>query len=207
MEIEWDRSYTSSLRRGYIVDLFQKTGIFQEFKDTHWPEGNTPSGETVTRRYQRIKAAYEDFLSGRESEPIEDEFEDELDREFATEADLRDFLSKNLECIEPGLHLYEHAGIRGVEYPVSDGRIDILAVDRAGRFVVFELKVSQGRNRALGQLLYYMSWIDEHLGNGPCRGVIIARDITPDLALAVKRTQGVSLFRYKMTFSVEPADK
>ena len=80
-------------------------------------------------------------------------------------------------------------------------------MDRAGRFVVFELKVSQGRNRALGQLLYYMSWIDEHLGNGPCRGVIIARDITPDLALAVKRTQGVSLFRYKMTFSVEPADK
>ncbi len=26
MEIEWDRSYTSSVRRGYVVDLFTRGG-------------------------------------------------------------------------------------------------------------------------------------------------------------------------------------
>src|SRR5947199_6063 len=46
MVIEWDRSYTSSLRRGYIVDLFEKRGIFEEFKKSCWENGNTPAGES-----------------------------------------------------------------------------------------------------------------------------------------------------------------
>ncbi len=45
MVIEWDLSYTSSLRRGYIVELFEKNGIFEEFKKSCWPYGNTPGGE------------------------------------------------------------------------------------------------------------------------------------------------------------------
>jgi Endonuclease NucS C-terminal domain len=76
---------------------------------------------------------------------------------------------------------------------VDDGRIDILAVDKTGRHVVVELKVSRGRNRALGQLLYYMAWVDKNLGKGPCRGMIIAKEITDDLALAVRRVQGASI--------------
>ena len=31
MVIEWDSSYTSSLRRGYIVSLFENRGIFEDF--------------------------------------------------------------------------------------------------------------------------------------------------------------------------------
>jgi len=50
--------------------------------------------------------------------------------------------------------------------------------DKADRFVVFELKVTRGRNKALGQLLYYMGWVDKHLGKGPCRGIIVAREIS-----------------------------
>ena len=37
MDIEWDLSYTSSLRRGYIIDLFQARGIWDEFKAIKWP--------------------------------------------------------------------------------------------------------------------------------------------------------------------------
>ena len=44
MVIEWDSSYTSSLRRGYIVDLFERHGIFEDFKNKHWPFGNTQTG-------------------------------------------------------------------------------------------------------------------------------------------------------------------
>ena len=48
MVIEWDLSYTSSLRRGYIVALFEKRGIFDAFKKDHWLFGNTPRGEKKT---------------------------------------------------------------------------------------------------------------------------------------------------------------
>src|SRR5437867_1211356 len=43
-----------------------------------------------------------------------------------------------------------------------------------------------------------MGWVDEHLGHGPCRGVIIASEIGDDLRTAVLRVPGVSPFRYQM---------
>ncbi len=124
--------------------------------------------------------------------------------EFALEAHLRDFLAKNLERIEPGLRLHNNADRQGVEFPVDSGRIDLLAVDQHGKYVVIELKLSQGRNKTLGQLLYYMGWVDQRLGNGPCRGFIIANEITEDLTIAVARVPGVSLARYRMNFAIEP---
>jgi endonuclease len=44
-----------------------------------------------------------------------------------------------------GLRLYEEEGITGVEFPVGRRFIDILAVDKDGRYVVVELKVSRVR--------------------------------------------------------------
>ena len=209
MIIEWDSSYTSSLRRGYIVSLFEEQGLFDTFKKIHWPFGNTPTGETRRRRFLRIKAQYEAFLAGRGPEPdgeasmdISSDSEEGL--EFALEAHLRDFLARNLERIEPGLSLYSASERSGVEFPVDGGRIDLLAVDRDGRFVVIELKLSQGRNKTLGQLLYYMGWVDQHLGEQPCRGLIIASDITDELSVAVARVPGVNLAKYRMSFAIEP---
>lgn len=67
MYIKWDLKRNSTLRRGYIVALFEKHGLFQEFKKEHWVWGNTPSGETARLRFLRIKAQYEDFLAGSEA--------------------------------------------------------------------------------------------------------------------------------------------
>jgi hypothetical protein len=64
--------------------------------------------------------------------------------------------------------------------------------------------VGRGRNKTVGQLLYYMGWVDKNLGKGPCRGMIIAKEIPDDLMLAVQRVPGVSLFRYHLNVSVEP---
>ena len=64
-------------------------------------------------------------------------------------------------------------------------------------------RLARGRNKALGQLLYYMGWVDKHLGKGACRGIIVAREISDDLVLAAQRVQGVSLYRYKLSVSVE----
>jgi hypothetical protein len=202
MEIEWDRSYTSSLRRGYIVELFESQGIFDSFKERHWSYGDTPAGQTLRRRFIRIKQQYEDFLA--RVDPLDNSLEDELfeDRSFAAESDLRDFLAKNLSLIEQGLTLAHHDGRVGIEYPIAGGRIDILAKDINSQYVVIELKLSRGREKALGQILYYMGWVDKYLDNPPCRGVIIARDIPEELILAVARVQGVPLFQYQLNVTL-----
>lgn len=204
MIIEWDLSYTSSLRRGYIVDLFEKKGVFEEFKTSYWTYGDTPDGDRKRRRYLKIKKQYEDFLFGRDTSPEEEAEEQEEDRQFAAEADLRDFLAKNPDCIEKGLRVYKASDRVGVEFPIEGGFIDILCVDQNQSYVVIELKVGRGRNKAVGQLLYYMGWIDRNLGNAPCRGMIIAKEIPDDLVLAVQRVPGLSLYHYNLSVSVEP---
>src|SRR5258707_8630040 len=64
MEIEWDKPYTSSLKRGRIVDLFEKHDIFEEFKARYWSVGNTPEGQRIRRRSLRIKEQYNEWLKG-----------------------------------------------------------------------------------------------------------------------------------------------
>ncbi len=206
MEIEWDRGYTSTVRRGRLIRLFQEHELLPKFIARDWPFGATPRGDAERRRCLRIGDEYDAFLSGKFlEENMETDTDEGESLEFALEAHLRDFLARNLGHIESGLRLHQSEGKSGVEFAIDGGRIDILAVDTSGRFVVIELKLSQGRNKALGQLLYYMGWIDNHLGNGPCRGIIIANDIAEELTIAVSRVAGVTLCRYKMNFSIEQA--
>jgi len=82
---------------------------------------------------------------------------------FALESQLRDFLIARLPQMSIGgtsLRLYRDAGGRsGREYPTDVGPIDILAVDPSGGFMVIELKLDRGPDRALGQLARYMGWV------------------------------------------------
>lgn len=120
------------------------------------------------------------------------------------ESDLRNFLSKNLHVLEHGLRLYEEEGITGVEFPAGGRFIDILALDLKGAYVVIELKVSRGYDRAVGQLRRYMGWVAKnHADPGQAvRGVIVAREISQDLVLACSGLSDVELFEYKMSVSV-----
>lgn len=210
MRIKWregsEISYTTSLKCGYVIDLFEKHGIFEDFKTNHWPIGNTPAGETKRLFYLRIKQQYDGSPDSSEPDVLPDEAEDieDADQEFPLEAHLRDFLNKNPSCIEPGLKIYEANNRHGKEYAIEGGFIDLLAVDRDQRFVVIELKLGRGRNKAIGQLSYYMAWVDKNLGiGGRCRGMIIAKDIPDDLLLAVQRVPDVSLHRYNLSVSIE----
>jgi hypothetical protein len=126
-------------------------------------------------------------------------------QEFAYEADLRDFLAKNLGLLESGLHLYEEEGITGVEFPVGGRYVDILAVDASGDYVVVELKVSRGYDRVVGQLLRYTSWIAKHHAepSQKVRGIIVAREISDDLLLACSRLTDVSLFEYQLSVTLK----
>jgi Endonuclease NucS len=198
MDIEWDRSYTTSLRRGLLLDLFERHHLLEKFLAACWPNSNSREGQRFLRRYKKIKQQYDEFLAtGTEPISPSEDGEPQEGQLFALEAHLRDFLGKNLDLVEPGLTLYEADGQDGREFPVDDGSIDILARSKNGTFVVMEFKLSKGRSRALGQLLYYMGWVDEHLANGPCRGVIIAREIDQALRTGCRRVPGVSLFRFE----------
>lgn len=190
-------------RRGHIIRLFEDKNILQDFLKECWSFGTTQAGQSKRLRYL---SSIDENANESELDEV-DEAEAAEDLSFALEANLRDFLANNLTIIEPGLHLYKNNGSNGIEFSIDNGRgrLDILAIGQDGKYVVIELKLSQGRNKALGQLLYYMSWVDKNLGDKepPCRGMIIAKEINEDLSLAVSRVPGVSLKRYSMSFTIE----
>lgn len=151
-----------------------------------------------------VRAPSEGGESGRHEESQEGGEEPSESAGFAYESDLRDFLSRNLTIIEPGLRLYEEEGISGVEFPVGGRFVDILALDKIKNFVVVELKVSSGYDRVVGQILRYMAWIEKHQAEPgqQVRGVIIARQITEDLRLAASKIPDVGLFEYDLSVSL-----
>lgn len=205
LRITWSRAADSSVRRGGIVGLFQEKGVFQEFLDLHWPNGKTPSGQTKIRWYLRLWEDYQRWQAG-DATPAEgpEAEEDAEEQAFRYETDLRHTLADNLGVVEKGLTLYERDGRTGEEYPAGDRYIDILARDERGDFVVFELKVSRGHERAVGQLLYYMGWVKRHLAaGGRVRGIIVAREISDELKLAREETKNVELFEYEMRVTVK----
>jgi RecB family endonuclease NucS len=125
--------------------------------------------------------------------------------EFLLEKDLQRYLVENLECIEPGLKLYEEEGIRGVEFEAGSGRrVDILAVDRSNSLVVLELKVSRGYDRVVGQLLRYMNWVRKEVADPGqrVRGIIICRTMSEDLRLACASIRDVELCEYRLSVTV-----
>ena len=98
-----------------------------------------------------------------EASPDDEADDRDNEQQFAAESDLRDFLAKNPACIEKGLRLYQSEDRTGIEFPIDGGFIDILGIDQNESYVVVELKVGRGRNKTIGQLLYYMGWVDKSL--------------------------------------------
>lgn len=125
--------------------------------------------------------------------------------QFALEKDLQRYLSDNLHIIDPGLTLFQDEDISGFEYPAGGGRrIDILAKDAGGNFVVLELKVEKGYDRVVGQLLRYMNWVRKELAEPGqrVRGVIVCRTMSEDLILACSSIKDVELFEYRLQVTV-----
>jgi hypothetical protein len=67
--------------------------------------------------------------------------------------------------------------------------------------------VQQENRRPAGLSTTWFRFCLTPLGKGPCRGVIVAKEISDDLVLAPQRVQGVSLYRYKLSVSVEKVSK
>ncbi len=128
---------------------------------------------------------------------------------FPIEANLRDFLIKNLSTFKGSkLKLYEDENGRdGKEYPTEVGLIDILTTDEEGNFVVFELKLSKGADRAVGQLLRYMGWVKMKLAKDKkVRGVLVANKMDDKIKYAILSTNDIELFEYEMKFELKKSE-
>jgi len=196
------KSYTSTLRRGKIIELLEKNNLLIEFIDNYWHYGKTEKGKSRIRRYKRI---YNAFLN---REIIEEEEEEERIEQtsFAYEDDLRDYLSNNLSVIEQGLILFKDKdGKEGIEYPIDteNRRVDILALDKNDIPVVIELKVSRGYTKVIGQCLYYKNKVKQLLNTSKVRIIIIGREITPQLKIAIEDLLDIELFEYKLSVLLE----
>lgn len=189
------RKHHPNIRPGSEHDLFFKVG---PGRFRLWVPNADPA------------PVYRDQLAGQkaietlDNEEVEDaEGEAAAAQAFAFERDLRNYLSRNLSVLENGLTLYKDEEFEGVEFPVGGPFIDILAISKAGEFVVIELKVSRGHEKTIGQLLRYMGWVEKNLAAGKTvRGVIVASEISEDLKLATSQISNVRLFEYELAFKV-----
>jgi endonuclease len=219
--IEWFKQHYPKLQPNSIrAHLVQAST--NDRSRLHHPSTNTTddllfkvdSGQFRLYEPERDPAPIHEFVEGdvaREEELAADDEEVESGEaqpgssEFLLERDLQRYLAENLECIEPGLKLYEVDDIKGFEFEAGGGRrIDILAVDKTGAYVVLELKVSKGYDRVVGQLLRYMNWVRQNLAepNQQVRGMIVCRSTTEDLRLACASIKDVQLLEYQLSVTV-----
>lgn len=204
-------------RKGAFVELFESRGQIGAFAELYWPALATQAGQRRRQQYLDLKNQNDELLRGgvsdedlaeEDSTAAGDDAPTDADLTvFAMKAQLRDFIVENLPQIPVGgrrVRLYvDGTGRSGREYPTGVGPIDILAVDDAGNFLVFELKLERGPDRALGQLARYMGWVKTHLAaDREVRGAVVARSIDERLRYAVCVVPNVALLEYEVLFSV-----
>ncbi len=129
---------------------------------------------------------------------------------FPLESHLRDFIAENISTIQVDnrkLSLFvDEDGRDGIEYPTEEvGNIDILATDDDKNFVVFELKLSKGSDRALGQIQRYMGWVKTNLAKDcEVKGVIIGKTMNKRIKYTALVAPDISLFEYDLFFKIRP---
>lgn len=110
-----------------------------------------------------------------------------LKRLFANEQELTLWLADNLALIEPGLHLFGGRQC-AIEYQCRIsatragfvGVIDILAEDAEGGLVAIECKGPSAKAAALGQVLGYVTWLEQcpSMAGRRVRGFVVALSLS-----------------------------
>lgn len=196
------KSYSNTLRRAKIVCLVRDKKLLDKFLNEIWPAGVSEKGKKRIKFLENLIIRFNGEQEGTISDDEEEIASEE--KEFAYENDLRSYLIKNLSVIEKGMKLYDSDGVDGEEFYVqgTSRRIDILAIDKQGKYVVIELKVSRGYEKVVGQTLFYQSSIKTIFKQEKVRAIIIAREISPELKTATQFLPDFELFEYQLSLSL-----
>jgi restriction system protein len=129
---------------------------------------------------------------------------------FALEKHLEDFLVSNWASTELGksYDIYTVDGEQvGQQFPSDTGPIDILAVSKDGsELLVVELKRGRASDVVVGQIQRYMGYVMDELAEDHQRvkGVIIALEDDLRIRRALRVTNNIEFFRYKVNFTLLP---
>lgn len=125
--------------------------------------------------------------------------------EFAKEKLLEDFMVEHWERTPFGLEYEllksEQGACIGQQYRTDTGPIDLLALSKdKRRFLVIELKKSEAKSDALGQILRYMDYIAQEEANDDqtVEGAIIATQRHLGLERAMNQVPGLSFYQYNV---------
>ena len=97
---------------------------------------------------------------------------------FEYEVELQDWLAEHPDALEPGLWIV------GYEFPLGENRADLLAVDRDGCLAVIEVKRANATREAVGQVLDYVSALEE-MDPTELAGIINTAEARPEFAPVV----------------------
>lgn len=165
-----------------------------KWQKTHyaWYKSQINTGNIV------IPGFNSDTISQREVEDSESDVIDTIEASLSLEKDLHQYLAQRVSDIEPDLKLVED----GIEFKIDAGRIDLLAKDKSGNFVVIELKAGKAKDAAVGQLLGYIGCINLEKNIQGTRGILVASDFDQRVIFAAKGLSHLKLVKYQVAFEL-----
>ena len=149
------------------------------------------------------------LISGRGFRPriSVDDTEVENVMEFAFESHLEDFIVENWSSTIFGrdYDIFTENGEKGTQISVTGGRLDILAVKKdKSELLVIELKRGRASDVVVGQMLRYISLVEDELAESgqSVRGVIIALSDDSNIRAALRYQQNIQFMRYEVKFNL-----
>lgn len=116
-----------------------------------------------------------------------------------SEKDLEDYLVNHLDKLEPGLKFVTR------QLELGEGRIDILALDTKGNYVIIELKTAIDKS-LIWQCMYYPDELKQIYKTNRVRMITVCPEYPTYLLKPLKKIKKIECIRYKAILSNHKID-